>query len=600
MHGDEVLQAYGEHLTEYERAEVGDYPAVYWAGLTASKPRATLLPGDSNHGFDDDRGDYNVVLHDHLLYRYEILSVVGKGSFGQVVRAYDHKSQQHVAIKIIRNKSRFHRQALVEVKVLNHLREHDPRDETNSVRMLEHFSFRSHLCIVFELLSMNLYEFIKNNSFMGVSLPLIRRFAVQLLNTLRYLRRHHIVHCDLKPENVLLCNPGRSAIKVIDFGSSCFEAQPVYTYIQSRFYRCPEVILGLPYFCAIDMWSFGCILAELYTGHPLFPGENELEQLACIMEVLGPPPAHLVAECSRRKQFFDSDGQPRIVANSKGRKRRPASTDIMSALHCTDVAFVSFLEGCLRWDATERFSPDEALRHEWILEVSTNAAHPAARTPTHTLAFAPQSTAQPSSANLFATRSLTQVTPAPPTSARPPVSDRPRSRASTARAAEPTGHVCGPSQSQYSARAAHVNAPLTNTNPSSSSRGGVRHTALPRYQPTAALEAAATSASSAREIAALSMAAREIPFRALPAAGADDARNSRTGSSRTGVPTTLDMFVGAPSAGMLRPIPPATAMPTDGPLIGHSNGGRVLVMPAAEALQLHTSNQAVLHQHSHR
>ncbi len=88
---------------------------------------------------------------------------------------------------------------------------------------------------------------------MGVSLPLVRRFAVQLLNTLRYLKRHDIVHCDLKPENVLLCSPGRSAIKVIDFGSSCFEAQPVYTYIQSRFYRCPEVILtccspGVPNF----------------------------------------------------------------------------------------------------------------------------------------------------------------------------------------------------------------------------------------------------------------------------------------------------------------------------------------------------------------
>ena len=109
-----------------------------------------------------------------------------------------------------------------------------------------------------------------------VSLPLIRRFAVQLLNTLRHLARHSIVHCDLKPENILLCTPGRSAIKVIDFGSSCFEAQPVYTYIQSRFYRAPEVLLGLPYFCAIDMWSFGCILAELYTGYPLCAPEPQL------------------------------------------------------------------------------------------------------------------------------------------------------------------------------------------------------------------------------------------------------------------------------------------------------------------------------------
>lgn len=83
---------------------------------------------------------------------------------------------------------------------------------------------------------------------------------------MKLLRRVKIVHCDLKPENILLRSANKSAIKVIDFGSSCFEHERIYTYIQSRFYRSPEVILGIPYDMAIDMWSFGCILAELYTG----------------------------------------------------------------------------------------------------------------------------------------------------------------------------------------------------------------------------------------------------------------------------------------------------------------------------------------------
>lgn len=78
----------------------------------------------------------------------------------------------------------------------------------------------------------------------------------------------------------------------------------VYTYIQSRFYRSPEVILGLSYHMAIDMWSLGCIIAELYTGIPLFPGENEQEQLSCIMEVLGVPDRYLIDGCSRRNLFF--------------------------------------------------------------------------------------------------------------------------------------------------------------------------------------------------------------------------------------------------------------------------------------------------------
>ncbi len=87
----------------------------------------------------------------------------------------------------------------------------------------------------------------------------------------------------------MLKSPDKSGIKVIDFGSSCFQDERIYTYIQSRFYRAPEIILGIPYTPAIDMWSFGCILVELFTGYPIFPGENEQEQLSLIMEVRGLP-----------------------------------------------------------------------------------------------------------------------------------------------------------------------------------------------------------------------------------------------------------------------------------------------------------------------
>lgn len=106
---------------------------------------------------------------------------------------------------------------------------------------------------------------------------LIRRFAIQILQALKYQKDNFVVHCDLKPENILLKQPNKSGIKIIDYGSSCFQNERIYTYIQSRFYRAPEIILGIPYSTAIDMWSFGCILAELYTGFPLFPGENEME-----------------------------------------------------------------------------------------------------------------------------------------------------------------------------------------------------------------------------------------------------------------------------------------------------------------------------------
>lgn len=229
------------------------------------------------------------------------------------------------------------------------------------------------MCISTDLLGMNLYEFIKAHDFRGFSLKLIRRFTKQLLNSLILLHNHKVIHCDLKPENILLAHPVHSEIKVIDFGSSCFENEKVYTYIQSRFYRSPEVILGMSYGMPIDMWSVGCILAELYTGYPIFPGENEQEQLACIMEVFGPPEKHLIEKSSRKKLFFDSMGKPRLTVSSKGRRRRPSSKDLRQALKCDDEAFLDFIARCLRWDPARRLNPQDACKHEFITGVKMAA-----------------------------------------------------------------------------------------------------------------------------------------------------------------------------------------------------------------------------------
>ncbi|KAG8170494.1 hypothetical protein JTE90_002954, partial [Oedothorax gibbosus] len=134
----------------------------------------------------------------------------------------------------------FHQQALVEVKILEQVTKKDREGFFNVIHMLDHFYFRNHLCITFELMGCNLYELIRKNQYQGFSLGLIRRFAFSLVQCLRLLYRENIIHCDLKPENILLKSRGSSSIRVIDFGSSCFSHQRVYTYIQSRFYRSPE------------------------------------------------------------------------------------------------------------------------------------------------------------------------------------------------------------------------------------------------------------------------------------------------------------------------------------------------------------------------
>ncbi|GJJ12423.1 hypothetical protein Clacol_006665 [Clathrus columnatus] len=359
----------GDHLSAFERQEILDYPSVYYVGQGSNKIPATPDVTANNNGYDDERGDYLVINHDHLGYRYEIIDTLGKGSFGQVLNCRDHATGQSVAIKIIRNKKRFHHQALVEIKILESLRKWDPDEKHHVIKMTEHFYFRNHLCIAMELLSINLYELIKANGFVGFTTALIRRFTTQMLSSLILMRQHHIVHCDLKPENVLLRHPCKSGIKVIDFGSSCFEHEKVYTYIQSRFYRSPEVILGMNYHTAIDMWSLGCILAELYTGYPIFPGENEQEQLSCIMEVLGLPDKDLINRSSRKRLFFDSNGAPRPVVNSKGRRRRPGTKSLAQVLRCDDELFVDFVAKCLIWDPDRRMKPQPALKHPFLSQL---------------------------------------------------------------------------------------------------------------------------------------------------------------------------------------------------------------------------------------
>lgn len=363
----EVLSSsQAQFLSDYEKEEILNYPQVYCIGSGSPKKKAHPEIVVNNFGYDDERGDYQVVNGDHLAFRYEIMDTLGKGSFGQVLNCRDHQTGESVAIKIIRNKKRFHHQALVEIKILDNLRKWDHEEKHHVIKMTEHFYFRNHLCIAMELLSINLYELIKANGFVGFTTALIRRFTSQMILSLCLMRHHRIVHCDLKPENVLLRHPAKSAIKVIDFGSSCLEHEKIYTYIQSRFYRSPEVILGMNYHMAIDMWSLGCILAELYTGFPIFPGENEQEQLSCIMEVLGPPDKDFINRSSRKRLFFDNNGAPRPVVNSKGRRRRPGTKTLAQVLRCQDDDFVDFIARCLVWDPERRMKPQAALQHNFL------------------------------------------------------------------------------------------------------------------------------------------------------------------------------------------------------------------------------------------
>lgn len=360
-----VFKHFGGKLSKFEQMEILDCSDIYFLGMKANKIKAE--GSDDNFGFDDERSDYRIVIGDHIAYRYEVLQMLGKGSFGQVCKCFDHKMKIFVALKIIRNQKRFHRQGKVEIKVLDRLRTCDPDNEFNCIKMLEFFIFRSHICITFELLSMNLYELLKISKFQGFSLSLVRRFAVQILTALNFMKENKIIHCDLKPENILLKDPNKSGIKIIDFGSSCFEDNKLYTYIQSRFYRAPEIILGIQYTTAIDMWSLGCILAEIHSGYPLFPGESEAEQLLCIMEIRGLPPTEVLDLSTRKKMFFDGIS-PKIVPNKRGKKRYPGTKNLSEKINSNDQDFLDFLNKCFDWNPQTRLTPEQAFGHKFIID----------------------------------------------------------------------------------------------------------------------------------------------------------------------------------------------------------------------------------------
>ena len=361
-----ALAYFKNELTDYEKTEILDYTDVYYLGRLNNKIKPN--PIGINSGFDDERGDYLLVAGDHIAYRYEILKMLGKGNFGQVALCEDHKRHEKIALKIVRNKKRFNQQATVEIKILQTLREHDIDGKYHVVKIKNYFVFRKHICMTFDQLSMNLYELLHQNSFEGFSLGLIHKFAYQLLVCLDYTYKFDIIHCDLKPENIMLVTQDKAEINVIDFGSSCVESERLYTYIQSRFYRAPEIILGIPYTPAIDMWSVGCILAEFYTGYPLFTGESEHDQLVHIMEVLGTPGERVMSVSTRAKLFFESNGSPKMLGNKTGARRVPGTRSLKVILQGAPKEFVDLVEKCLEWDPSLRIKPRDALGHSWIVE----------------------------------------------------------------------------------------------------------------------------------------------------------------------------------------------------------------------------------------
>ncbi|KAJ3424847.1 homeodomain interacting protein kinase isoform a [Anaeramoeba flamelloides] len=355
-----------------------------------------------NQGYDNSKYELIMKVHDVLdggEHKFSVLDGMGAGQFGQVVKCRILNTQNTlVAIKIVKSHRAYFNQALLEINIHQTIAKYLQGEKI--VRYLHHFLYRNHLSIVFELLSVNLLQLIKLNHYRGFSIRIVRKLATQLLDALVLLYDTGIVHCDIKPENILLEHPKKTNIKIIDFGSACYIHQTSFDYIQSRFYRAPEVILKMPYSQPIDMWSFGCVVAEIYLGLPLLPGVSEYEQLLRIIETIGPIPPYLLKRggattkyynivndefqfksveqfsienqirATEPRKYFNYKLLSEIIMNAPYRKKY--TNEELKRENINRACLVHFLIGCFQIDPDKRWTPKEAKQHPFITGLQFN------------------------------------------------------------------------------------------------------------------------------------------------------------------------------------------------------------------------------------
>ncbi|KAI9220954.1 kinase-like domain-containing protein, partial [Blastocladiella britannica] len=303
------------------------------AAASGAKPASTSNVSShqqqQQQSCDDKDGHYvivkgDIVVDQHLSTKYSVSKLLGQGTFGKVADCTDLRTNNRVAVKIVRAIQKYREAAAGEIAVLRTLRKHDPDNKHQCIQLLNDFDHRNHKCMVFPLHGPSLFDFLKENYFQPFTLAQVREFGLQILDSIAFLHRLRIVHTDLKPENILLLSadhtfttppltthvyiskrvPVKSYstqrvlksffIKVIDFGSAAYDNGYKSAVVSTRHYRAPEIILELGWSFACDLWSVGCILVELLIGEAVFQTHENLEHLAMMEAILGMFPEDLV------------------------------------------------------------------------------------------------------------------------------------------------------------------------------------------------------------------------------------------------------------------------------------------------------------------
>ncbi|CAH0703259.1 unnamed protein product [Spodoptera exigua] len=358
---------------------------------TAGKPKNknTAENPSLTDNWDDAEGYYRVRIGEMLDNRYTVYGYTGQGVFSNVVRARDQaRNNTDVAVKIIRNNEIMHKTGLRELEILKRLNDADPEDKFHCLRLFRHFFHKRHLCMVMEPLSMNLREVLKKygkNS--GIHIKAVRSYTQQMLLALKLLKKTGILHADIKPDNILV-NENKLMLKLCDFGAAGHVSDNEITpYLVSRFYRSPEIILGVSYDHGIDMWSTACTVYELSTGKIMFSGKSNNEMLKYFMDLKGKIPNKIIKKGYFKEQHFDANcnflyheldkitEREKIVIISSIKPTRDLQTELAPPHHRLPAPeakkitqLKDLLERMLMLDPAKRASVNHCLAHPFIQE----------------------------------------------------------------------------------------------------------------------------------------------------------------------------------------------------------------------------------------
>lgn len=327
---------------------------------------ASVLPLYEYGRFTDINGHFVPEKNSLLASRYRVLGKVSARTHGQSsvqIFAKDEFNWDSLVVIKVLHKTWGHL-AYQEIHFLWSLNVADPHKASRVVQLLNIFELDDHFCLVFEPLVPAPLTRVFQGFNRDQLIPNIKKVTLRVLTTLGFLQQQNIIHADLKPENILLKSESDvGSVTVIDFGNAIhnrFKEVALYFKdfeLQTLLYRAPEVLFGLPFGTEIDLWSLGCILAELYSGMPLFPGTSKIPVIKEMTRLLGPFPRGVF----QKGKFYDD-----LKGYTDACEQKNASEVLFKKLGCRDYLFRDFLSGLLRYDPADRLTPLQAAQHPFL------------------------------------------------------------------------------------------------------------------------------------------------------------------------------------------------------------------------------------------